>query len=142
MIEPAGRKIELGPLLWVNQLGGEISTIDSNGQPTCLTSWVSTVSASIGAYTGRLETCHRSDTLSTTSTVIVDGKTTTFTTTFVSVNPVELWLMPDFTDLLPGIPAVEQCKTIIPGGSPVALTRANDIVLPARTLLVTQDCVF
>lgn len=139
MTEPAGRNIELGPLLWVNQLGGEISTTDSNGQPTCLTGWISTITTPIGAYTGRLETRHGTNTLSTTSTVVVDGKTTTIATTFVSVNPVELWLMPDLTDLIPGIAAVEQCKTIIPGGSPVALTRANEIVLPARTLPLTPD---
>lgn len=49
--------------------------------------------------------------------------------------------MPALTRYLPGIAAVEQCTYIIHGGSPVALTPANEIILPALTLPISSKTV-
>ena len=46
--------------------------------------------------------------------------------------------MPDLTDYVPGVAAFEECTYIITGGSPIALTPVNEIVLPAVTLPFKQ----
>ncbi|KAM0721927.1 hypothetical protein Q7P37_002852 [Cladosporium fusiforme] len=84
---------------------GEISTTDSNGSPTCMSDWYTTFESPIGIYTH--------------SVTILEN---------------DNWLLPDLSSYLPGVAAVEQCTNIGPGGAPIALTPARDIILPVSTL--------
>ncbi|KAM0717053.1 hypothetical protein Q7P37_006905 [Cladosporium fusiforme] len=87
--------------------GGPVTTSNEEDGSTCIQQW-QTRFPTMMTYTDPI-----------TQTVSLSG-------TF--------WLMPDLSKYFPGVAAVEQCTQIIPGGSPVALTPANEIKLPVITL--------
>jgi len=85
-----------------------ISSIDVNSAGTCITSWSTNVSP-ILRYSGRI-------------------------TRTMDESQYLRWWLPDMTSYFPGEAAIEQCTHIFLGPPPVALTAANEIVLPKSTL--------
>lgn len=84
---------------------GLVSSTDSNGEPTCITDWKTTLS-SIVTYTGRIQSAF-------------DG---TGVATLL-----------DLEDYFPGEGAFQQCSTIVQGPPPIALRAADTMVIPILT---------
>lgn len=91
---------------------GTVSTTDNNGAPTCITSWETSLLSGV-TYSGRI----------TTKQAEIAG-----------FKVADYWVLPDLSSYLPGEGALEQCKYFTQGPPPIALTAANEIVLPQRTL--------
>lgn len=85
-----------------------ISSIDINRASTCITSWSTNVSPVL-RYSGRI-------------------------TAMTDESHYVHWWLPDMTRYFPGEAAIEQCTHIFLGPPPIALTAANEIVLPKSTL--------
>jgi hypothetical protein len=134
--EPAGQHVELGQG-YLTQ--GAVSTTDHNGNPSCLyDEYTGLLPTPIGVYTGRVISTYLTTSSVVTNTTITNGYTSLVTWTSTSIYQKPMWIMPDLTDYVPGVAAFEECTYIIAGGSPIALTPVNEIVLPAVTLPFRQ----
>jgi hypothetical protein len=87
------------------QAAGSVSSTDSNGEPTCITDWETTLQ-NVVTYSGRIRTADDQD--------------------------VEATLL-DLADYFPGEGAFEQCNTVWQGPPPIALRAADTIVEPILT---------
>lgn len=121
MTGSTGEALFLGPYLYV--FGG-VSTTDSAGSPSCLANTHLDFTTPIGRYTDPYSRTYTSILPDSPGGREVAG-------TFL--------LLPDLSTYVQGFDAVfEQCTLVNPGGSPIALTPAKEIILPAITIPASQ----